>query len=790
MKKSVRSLAQFGCLWVLGLAVTMIAGCSGSTSGSLTGPPVYVLSVTSIANIHEQITAISPADNNKISSGTTGLSLQYNPGTKVTLTAAASDLSGPFLGWCDASSTNSSPFKCAPAPCTSVSGLVCNITMSANFNLLATYPGVTGVTITPISATATLPNTTQFTATVSGLGTYGNNLPYQGSPYMFTLAGPSGYSGGLGTITATGLYTPPYPAPPTVTVTALSTVLPSAANLATLTLNSPAAAPGPPLTVDAGTVTRPISPLIYGMNSAGLDSSIPAFINLPIDRWGGTFATRYNYLIDSSNSAAPGYFENTAPAMPTGFPIMSQFNTQVMNDKKTKTATLATMPLTGYVTSSASGCSFSVKKYGAQTATDPNSADCGNGILATAVNGSTAVMNDPNDTSMAIDQTFVGGWVKFLDTQFSPAANGGVGFYGLGNEPENWNSIHKDVHPKPFTYDELSSKGIAYAAAIKAQDPGALVTGPVIANWLQYFYSAQDVANGLAATPSCPTANPTDRLAHANTPLIEYYLKQFANYQTANKTRLLDYVDLHTFFAAQGAASALTGDTSLQQARLNSTRVFWDPTYTDPNYTDPSNTTCTGKAFPPNLINLMKGWVATDYPGTKLAITAYNWGGQEAINGALAQADILGIFGREGVDLSTLSGVPAPVMSVQQPGVIAFKAFTNYDGNNGHFGESAVTSTSANQGVLAVYGANRAADNTLTVVVINKGYGDLNTVLSLPNLKTTQTAKSYLYSASNLSTIVTQSNATVTAPASAGGPSTLSTLFPAQSITILIIPRS
>ena len=47
----------------------------------------------------------------------------------------------------------------------------------------------------------------------------------------------------------------------------------------------------------------------------------------------------------------------------------------------------------------------------------------------------------------------------------------------------------------------------------------------------------------------------------------------------------------------------------------------------------------------------MRDWSANFYPGTKLAITEYNWGGLDDINGSLAQADILGIFGRERLDL-------------------------------------------------------------------------------------------------------------------------------------------
>ena len=56
------------------------------------------------------------------------------------------------------------------------------------------------------------------------------------------------------------------------------------------------------------------------------------------------------------------------------------------------------------------------------------------------------------------------------------------------------------------------------------------------------------------------------------------------------------------------------------------------------------------------LIPRMKTWVATNYPGTKTGITEYNWGAEGHMNGALAQADIFGIFGREGLDLGDALG--------------------------------------------------------------------------------------------------------------------------------------
>jgi hypothetical protein len=184
---------------------------------------------------------------------------------------------------------------------------------------------------------------------------------------------------------------------------------------------------------------------------------------------------------------------------------------------------------------------------------------------------------------------------------------------------------------------------------------------------------------------------------------------------------------------------------------------------------------------------MMQTWIKKDYPGTKTAITEYNWGGQESINGALAQADILGIFGSYGLDVGTLWGAPNP--TTQVPGLKAFQIFRNYDGNNSTFGNQALASTSANQGQVSVYGALRTSDNSYTIVVLNKTFGDLTSTVSLAHHTATanETAKVYLYSGANLSSIVAQTSIAVTASAS-GIASTITTTFPAQSITLFIVP--
>jgi hypothetical protein len=591
---------------------------------------------------------------------------------------------------------------------------------------------------------------------------------------------------------ATGIYNTPYPAPTAVAVTVTSLSNPSISATTTVTFDATeAATSGPTLSVDLGSPTHTISPYIYGMNDYKMPAGLPALVDLPIERWGGDMATRYNYTNDSYNSAGDFFFENAL--LGTGSEDTSVFNMQVQTDLTTNTKTLATVPLIGYTTSRKAACSFSVAKYGAQTSVDPNNTDCGTGTLSST---NKQIVNDPTDTSYAIDETFDSGWVAYLNGKFGTAANGGVAMYGLDNEPEYWDGVHTDVHPTYLSYDELTNKGITYAAAIKAQDPTALVTGPVISNWDKFFISQLDQFQGYTISPYCQYDNETDYQAHGSVPLIEYYLQQFAAKQASNGgTRLLDYLDLHTYFAAQGAAFSTAGGAGLQAQRLDSTRVFWDPTYTDPNnnYVDviktPDYDPCASpKVLPPMLIPRAKGWVAKDYPGTKVAFTEYNWGALEDINGALAQADILGIFGREGLDMAMLWSPPDPVK--QFPGVAAFQMYTNYDGKKSKFGDTALTSVSTNQSYLSVYGAQRSSDKAITIIVINKGLADQSTTVSLLNTTASGSATSYQFAPANLKAVVAGPSYTITAPASGSTTSTITGTFPAQSITLLIVPQS
>src|SRR5207248_6201636 len=93
-----------------------------------------------------------------------------------------------------------------------------------------------------------------------------------------------------------------------------------------------------------------------------------------------------------------------------------------------------------------------------------------------------------------------------------------------------------------------------------------------------------------------------------------------------------------------------------------------------------------------NLVNLMKNWVSSYYPGTKIGVTEYNWGAEGHMNGATAQADVWGIFGREALDLADRWTTPA----TGSPAYLAMKMHRNFDGYGGTFGDRSASATVPN----------------------------------------------------------------------------------------------
>lgn len=522
---------------------------------------------------------------------------------------------------------------------------------------------------------------------------------------------------------------------------------------------TPAPVIGPRLTIDLTADQHPINPDIYGINYA--DEALASALNLPVRRWGGNATTRYNWQNDTANRANDWFFENIPEENenPERLPDGSAADRFVEQDQRTGTKTLLTMPLIGWSPKSREiACGFSVARYGTQQQTDAWQPDCGNGLTA---DGDPLTGNDPTDTSIAIDPGFVQEWIAHLIDRFGTAAEGGVAYYNLDNEPMLWHRTHRDVHPEPVGYDELRDRTYAYAAAIKAADPTAQTLGPALWGWTAYFFSALDGAGGGNWWNRAP-----DRQAHDNLPLVVWYLEQMRAYEEQQGVRILDYLDLHYYPQASGVALAAAGNGETRALRLRSTRSLWDSTYQDESWIDE----------PVRLLPRMREWVDTYYPGTKLAISEYNWGALDHINGALAQADVLGIFGREQLDMALLWAA----LTVDDPFAFAFRMYRNYDGVGGAFGDSSVQAMSTDQEQLAIYAAQRSSDRAVTVMVINKSNKSLLSQLTIQGLKTTAAAQVYRYSSADLHTIVTLPEQPVTN----GG---FQVTFPSQSITLFVL---
>jgi uncharacterized protein (TIGR03437 family) len=563
--------------------------------------------------------------------------------------------------------------------------------------------------------------------------------------------------------------------------------------------------PGPALSVDANAGRHAISPDIYGINfywdlgsgntpqSAALAAAAALDIRATGRRWGGNSTSTYHWKFDVDNLDADWFYEVlpdtsvNAAKLPDG----SSFNQFADQVRVSGGKIVGTIPVLGWLPNGRKEmCSFDIRTYGSQCKVDPyaqyHTAKCGNGIVYDPACGDSSVndgkgpknpvyiKNDPTDAYAQSDETLQADWVRYAVSRYGKANQGGVAIWCLDNEPIWWDTMHRDIHPDPYTYDEVLALDIKYAEAIKQGDATALVSGPVGDNWASLWFSKKDIVAGQARGNYW--SNAVDRNAHSGVAFLPWYLQQMRNYEQQHGVRLLDYLDQHAYLAPANVAFSSAGSAATQALRLDSTRVFWDPAYVvtgDYWIKDVENN---GIPVAPRFIPRLREMVAQNYPGTKMALTEYNWGALDNINGALAQADLLGIFGREGLDAANLWGPPKPT----DPGALAFKIYRNYDGIGGTFGETGVQATSADQGKLALYAAVRS-DLNLTLIAVNKTADDLSSLVSLANFSPGAAAKVWQYSAAQPSAIVAQPDVPVSGHS-------IGMVFPANSITLLAIP--
>lgn len=353
----------------------------------------------------------------------------------------------------------------------------------------------------------------------------------------------------------------------------------------------------------------------------------------------------------------------------------------VANARAAGGATLVTLPMLGWV---------AADKLGTSVLNQPITSR----FFPTVAAKGSAFQYPPNLTDGTVAQDE---FVSFLEGAF-PNAHADPArevFYSLDNEPDLWSGTHVAIHPSPVTYTELLTRSVATSAALKAVAPSARVFG-----FVSYGFA------GFVNLQSAPDGAGRD--------FTEFFLDGMRTASASRGTRLLDVLDLHWYPEATGGGVRITGEetsAAVVAARVQAPRSLWDPTYTETSWI----TQYTGG--PLALISSMKAKIAAHYPGTGLAFTEYCYGGSGHISGAVAQADVLGIFGREGIFAAALW----PLATNNNYLSAAFAMFRSYDGVGGSFGDTSVQATNSDTVNTSVYASiDSASPNRMVLVLINK----------------------------------------------------------------------
>jgi hypothetical protein len=515
------------------------------------------------------------------------------------------------------------------------------------------------------------------------------------------------------------------------------------------------------VTVDVAANRRPINPAIYGVAYA--TTAQLQDLNAPLHRYGGNNTSRYNWQLNADNRGQDWYFQSIPESSATPGQRGDDF---VLNSRAGGAEPMLTIPIIEYVAKLGANrsklASFDSRIYGAQD-------DCDWQWFPTACNGlrggQPITGNNPLDANVLNSTTLQGGWVSHLVQRFGQSDAGGVKYYVLDNEHSIWHSTHRDVWPAGATMEQVRDLMVTYSGAIKNVDPSARVVGPEEWGWSGYIFSGYDqqygAQHGWSFLP--------DRAAHGGMDYLPWLLQELRQRSDIDGRRVLDVVTVHYY--PQGGEFWPADDVSsaMQLRRNRSTRSLWDPNYTDETWINSKV----------QLIPRLRSWVNTYYyPGTPIGITEYNWGAENHINGATTQADIYGIFGREGLDIGARWTTPATTT----PTYKAMKMYRNYDGNKSGFGDTSVRALStSNADNLSVFAAERSSDGALTVMVISKVLsGSTPVTVNLMNFAPGTAAQVWQLTSAN--TISHLADVPVT--------DRFVTSVPPQSVTLFVVPKS
>ncbi|MCM1328729.1 MAG: glycoside hydrolase [Ruminococcus sp.] len=486
-----------------------------------------------------------------------------------------------------------------------------------------------------------------------------------------------------------------------------------AAVLAIISISTTAAAEnGNNITVYPERAVRGISPYLYGVNS-GVDMSK---VTAGAFRLGGNRLSAYNWENNMSNAGSDYmnmsdlYLITNAADEFKNVPGGAALDAAKTASDNGVPYPLLTLQMMGYVTSSKRG---SVPEEGVAPSEYWVK-------LENRKNTDFDLKPDKKDGVVYTDE-----YLNYLINNIGNSQNGGFKGYSLDNEPVLWQYTHSRVKPEPVTVTELIERSVDLAATVKDMDENAEIFGPAL-----FGYSAFANFTGTSDWEQMKADN-------GYRWFIDGYLDEMKKAGDEQGRRLLDVLDLHFYTEAKGVCGQRScshyDDDGCVRARLDSVRSLYDPDYREDSWI-----TDAGAEFFPLLPNLEQS-IEKYYPDTKIAFTEYNFGGGDHISGALAEADMLGIFAEYGVYLAAIWSFDSNDFQLA-----AINMYTNYDGQGSGFGDTLVETETFDRNRTAVYSAVDSGDGKLRVIAVNKSLRESTAVnISLAGEKKYSSAKVY-----------------------------------------------
>ena len=444
------------------------------------------------------------------------------------------------------------------------------------------------------------------------------------------------------------------------------------------------------VTVDTTGFRKPISPYIYGINYIRRGEA-PAVTTFSA-RQGGNRHSAYNWENNASSAGADykhysdAYlvnFKKDSLAVPGANALEFAEDMAAQNTNYRVT----TIQMAGYVAADTDGA-----------VSEDEIAPSSRWVPVKAFKHAPfSLTPDTTDNAVCMDE-----YVNYLvQTLGDASTKTGIQAYSLDNEPALWKSTHARMHPGETTCREITEKSAEFAAAVKSVDPLAEVYGGVL-----YGFNAYKCFNS-------PSDWETEGAGYKW--FISYFLDKMAQAEQDAGRRLIDVLDLHYYSEAKGTdrVTACEDETHTDciEARLQAPRSLWDSTYTENSWIGQYNE----KYLP--ILPLVNESIAQYYPGTKLAFTEYSFGGGNQISGAIAEADVLGIFAKYGVYMASSWAVASDERYTHA----AMNLYTNYDGKGARFGDTLVQARTPDTERSSVYAAINGTDESqLNIVLMNK----------------------------------------------------------------------